>query len=179
MTISWKLDWARRVSIMLRSASARDSLLAASRFVVGSSSARMPHFRQNVSARASLMIKHAKTCKAKGDPSKKFKLKPPYTFMKISGARLRNQSPSQSKSCFQIIVDPSRVLVCPDLQTSQLNLAKVLDTLKPGGPDPPRQTSGSSRLLAQRQFRHLCEHVKPFAQQSSVPSSQAPPLQLA
>lgn len=63
MTTSWKFDCALLVSIMFLSASARDSLLAASRFVVGSSNARIPHLRQKVSARASRMMRQARTCK--------------------------------------------------------------------------------------------------------------------
>lgn len=63
MTTSWKLDCARLVSMIFLSASAKDSLFAASRFVVGSSSARMPHLKQKVSAKARRMIKQARTYK--------------------------------------------------------------------------------------------------------------------
>jgi len=42
MTMSWKLSCSRREFMMSMSALARLALLAASRFVVGSSSARMP-----------------------------------------------------------------------------------------------------------------------------------------
>jgi hypothetical protein len=62
MTTSWKLACPRRCSMICRNASARDALLAWSRLVVGSSRARIPQLRQNVSANASLMIKHARTC---------------------------------------------------------------------------------------------------------------------
>lgn len=60
--MSWKLAWAARWAMIWRRASAREALLASSRLVVGSSSARMPQFRQKVSASASRMIKHASTC---------------------------------------------------------------------------------------------------------------------
>ena len=43
-------------------APAKLSALAASKFVVGSSKARMPHDRQKVSARANLMTRQANTC---------------------------------------------------------------------------------------------------------------------
>lgn len=42
---------------------AKDSMFSLSRLVVGSSSARIPQFRQNVSAKASRMMSEAKTCK--------------------------------------------------------------------------------------------------------------------
>lgn len=48
--------------MMLRNASAKLALFSASRLVVGSSSARIPQFKQKVSASASLMIRHASTC---------------------------------------------------------------------------------------------------------------------
>ena len=48
--------------MMLRSASAKLALFSASRLVVGSSSAKIPQFKQKVSARANLMIRHANTC---------------------------------------------------------------------------------------------------------------------
>lgn len=44
------------------SAYARDSMLSRSRLVVGSSRARIPQFRQKVSARARRMIREANTC---------------------------------------------------------------------------------------------------------------------
>ena len=47
------------------SASAREAALAASRLVVGSSSARMPQLRQKVSARAKRMMRHASTWSAR------------------------------------------------------------------------------------------------------------------
>lgn len=46
------------------SACARDSMLSRSRLVVGSSRARIPQFRQKVSARARRMIREANTCTA-------------------------------------------------------------------------------------------------------------------
>lgn len=45
-----------------RSATASEAELAASKLVVGSSSARMPQFRQNVSASASRITRQASTC---------------------------------------------------------------------------------------------------------------------
>lgn len=44
------------------SACARDSMLSRSRLVVGSSRARIPQFRQKVSARARRMMREARTC---------------------------------------------------------------------------------------------------------------------
>ena len=48
---------------------ASESAFGASRFVVGSSSARIPQFKQNVSARDRRMMRHAKTfCPAEHRP---------------------------------------------------------------------------------------------------------------
>ena len=44
---------------------ARLSMLSSSRFVVGSSRVNIPQFKQNVSARANLIINDAKTCLVK------------------------------------------------------------------------------------------------------------------
>jgi hypothetical protein len=46
----------------LKSAAARLSAFGVSRLVVGSSSAKMPQLRQNVSAKASLIMSDASTC---------------------------------------------------------------------------------------------------------------------
>ena len=59
--ISWKLCCLARLLIILASACANPALFNSSRFVVGSSSARIPQFRQNVSARARRMTMHART----------------------------------------------------------------------------------------------------------------------
>ena len=44
---------------------ARLSMLSSSKFVVGSSRVKIPQFRQNVSARANLIINDARTCQSK------------------------------------------------------------------------------------------------------------------
>ncbi len=62
MMTSWKFSCSLLVIMMLRNASAKLALFSASRLVVGSSSARIPQFKQKVSASASLMIRHASTC---------------------------------------------------------------------------------------------------------------------
>lgn len=62
MITSWKFSCSLLVIMMLRRASAKLALFSASRLVVGSSSARMPQFRQKVSASAKRMIRHASTC---------------------------------------------------------------------------------------------------------------------
>jgi len=53
--------------MMALSASARLWELSASRLVVGSSSARMPQFRQKVSASARRMMRQARTCAHVGE----------------------------------------------------------------------------------------------------------------
>ena len=40
-------------------------MLSSSKFVVGSSRVKIPQFRQNVSARANLIINDARTCESK------------------------------------------------------------------------------------------------------------------
>lgn len=57
----WKFSWSARAWMMARRAWARDAEFAESRLVVGSSSARMPQFRQNVSASARRMTMQART----------------------------------------------------------------------------------------------------------------------
>ena len=59
---SWKFSCSLLVIMMSRKASAKLALLSASRLVVGSSSAKMPQFKQNVSASAKRMMRHASTC---------------------------------------------------------------------------------------------------------------------
>jgi hypothetical protein len=56
-------DIQNRVTTYSTSAKARLSMFSLSRLVVGSSNAKMPQFKQNVSAKASLIIKDAKTYK--------------------------------------------------------------------------------------------------------------------
>lgn len=56
------------------SACARDSMLSRSRLVVGSSRARIPQFRQKVSARARRMIREARTCTYMPRSEKRFSL---------------------------------------------------------------------------------------------------------
>ena len=61
MMTSWNGELMLRCSMIPRMASARDALFAASKFVVGSSSAKTPHLEQNASESARRIRMQART----------------------------------------------------------------------------------------------------------------------
>lgn len=59
--LQWALKRRKELNIYLNRAAARLSAFGPSKFVVGSSNARIPQLRQKVSAKANLMISEART----------------------------------------------------------------------------------------------------------------------
>ena len=69
MTMSWKFSCSLRECMISISERAKLSAFGVSKFVVGSSNAKMPQLRQKVSANAKRMMRHAKTfCPAEHRP---------------------------------------------------------------------------------------------------------------
>lgn len=106
---SWKLVCTLRSSMRVRSASAKAALFSASRFVVGSSSARMPQCRQKVSASANRMRRQARTCKQAGRQRglQSLKFKPLTTFAVVicvhSSAYLSPNALTQSQPAHELM----------------------------------------------------------------------------